>query len=442
MQSDCPPVSQVLAVGDDPSIWLGCEQAMQRAGIELLPASAHRAKTMLEPSFSGVVLADMQLSDREGLQFLQYAHQLDAELPVIMLTNHGDASLALEAMRSGAYDFIEKPFSPNLLVEIVKRALQQRRLTLEVERLRQRLQYRDAIEARLIGRSPQIEKVRKLVLELANRDVNVLIVGEPGTGKELVARCLHDFSRRQRGNFVTLSCGGVPETVLYSELLGQAPATGGRKRRAGKLEYANKGTLFLNDAEAFPISLQNKLLQVLDESALDRPGSDERMPLSLRVVTASTSGSNAQPVSELLRADLHERLSVVTIELPPLRERRCDVPLLYEHLLLMAAKRYCRPLPAVSPDEMHQMMAYDWPGNIPELRNYANCTVLGVERDAGAVNAGRQAGQTLSEIVETFERALIAAELERQSGNVARSSEALGVARTTLHDKMRKYGLN
>ena len=438
-----PP--KLLIVGDDPNIRQGCEQAMQLAGIEVLAAaSAKRAKAMLEPIFSGVVLADMKLSGMGGLQFLQYARQLDAELPVIMITEHGDASLALEAMRSGAYDFIEKPFSPKLLVEIVRRALRKRRLALEVECLRQRLHHGDAIEARLIGASPQMEKVRSLVLDLANSDANVMIIGESGTGKELVAGCLHDFGPGHRGHFVALNCDGGPETIIYDEVFGQVAASmsGGHKRRVGRLELANNGTLFLDKAESLPVSLQTQLLQVLEERVFGRPGSGERVPVSLRVVTAMSACQNTRPEDERLNADLYQRLGAVTIDLPPLRERRDDIPMLYDHLLLKAAKRYSMKVPAISADEVRELIAYDWPGNISELRNHANCRVLGIARDAGVVNADQQARHTLSETVETFERALIAAELERQSGNVARSSEALGVARTTLHDKMRKYGLN
>jgi DNA-binding NtrC family response regulator len=445
MQPDAEAVPRVLIVEDNSNMRQGFEKAMQRAGIEVLAAaSAQTAKTILQPNFYGVVLADMRLASMEGLQFLQYARSIDAELPVILIAEHGEVPLALEAMRGGVYDFLEKPFSPKLLVEVVKRALQKRRLTLEVENLRQRLHLGEDIEARLIGSSPQMEQIRQAVLDLAKTDADVLIVGESGTGKESVARCLHDFSRRQRSNFVALNCGGLPETMLHSELFGHETGSfeGIRKRRVGKIEYAHNGTLFLDEVEATPVSIQIKLLKVLQEGVIERPGSGERVPISLRVVAASYADLNTQVERGGFLPDLCNRICAVTVELPPLRERRGDIPALYDHLLLMAAKRYGKRVPAISPDEARQMTAYDWPGNIPELRNHANCRVLGIARDAGAVNATPQAGQTLSETVETFERALIVAELERQSGNVARSSEALGIARTTLHDKMRKYGLN
>ena len=445
MLPDSEPLPKVLVVEDDPNVRLGCEQAMQLAGIEVLAAaSAERAKAMLEPNFSGVVVTDMRLPGMDGLQFLQFARGLDADLPVIMITGHGDVALAVEAMRSGAYDFIEKPFSPKHLVEVVKRALEKRRLTLEVESLRRRLHHGDDIEARLIGRSPQMEKVRRLILDVANADVDVLVVGETGTGKEMVARCLHDFSRRQGENFVALNCGGLPDTLLDSELFGHEPGafTGAQKRRVGKIEYANNGTLFLDEVESMPVSMQIKLLRVLQERVIERLGSNEVIPVALRVVAASKVDLKALAAKDRFRSDLYYRLNVVTIELPPLRERREDIPALYDHFLLMAAKRYAKPAPIVTPEQVRQLMSYDWPGNIRELRNHADCRALGIARDAGTVDTGPQAGMTLSEAVETFERALITAELERQSGNVARSSEALGVARTTLHDKMRKYGLN
>ena len=442
MQLETETRPKVLIVEDDSYVRLTCEQAMQLAGIEVLAAdSAERAKGMLQPKFSGVVVTDLRLPGMNGLQFLQYAHGLDADLPVIMLTGHGDVPLA-EAMRSDVYDVIEKPFSPKHLVEVVKRALQKRRLVLEVETLRQRLRHRDDIEARLIGRSPQMEGMRRVILDAADTEDDVLILGEVGTGKKLVARCLHDFSRRHAGNFVALNCGGLPEAMLDAELFGQEAGAfnGARKGRAGKLVYADKGTLFLDDIETMPVAIQFKLMDALKEFAIERPDSGERVPVSLRVVAAS----NADPASlaDRLRADLRDRMRAVTIELPPLRERRGDIPALYNHLLLMAAKHYDKPAPVVSSDEIRGMMAYDWPGNICELRNHADCRALGIARDADAVDATPHAGHTLSETVETFERALIAAELQRQSGNVARSSQALGVARTTLHDKMRKYGLN
>ena len=440
---DAETVRKVLFVEDAPHIQIGCEHAMRSAGMEVLAAaSAECAKTVLRRKFSGVVVTDMRLPGLDGLQILHMARELDADLPVIVIIGPGERALAVEAMRGGAYDFIERPFSPELLVEIVKRALDRRGLTLEVESLRRRLDIGCEIEARLIGASRSIERVRRSVLDLADADAPVLIVGETGTETELVARCLHDFSRREAKKFVALNCGGLSEAILDGELFGSELAAAGgarRERLLGKLEFAGNGTLFLDDIEAMPAAIQAKLLGVLQDRGLRRTDRDEVIPISARIIAAIGAEPDAEAA---FSSELRDRLSAARIEVPPLRDRREDIPALYDKCLAEAAKRYGRPEPIVSADECRQLMAYDWPGNIGEMRNHADCRLLGIARDAGAVQASQQAGLTLTETVETFERALIAAELERQSGNVARSSEALRVARTTLHDKMRKYGLN
>ncbi len=434
---------KVLIVEDDPQVLLGCQQAMQLAGLEVLTApSAEKAKPVLEGGFNGVLITDMRLPGMDGLRFLRLARGMDAELPVIVITGHGDVTLAVEAMRSGAYDFIQKPFNSVHLVEVVKRAMEKRALTQEVGQLRRQLKHREGIEARLIGRSPQMEKVRRRILDIADADVDVLVTGETGTGKEVVARCLHDLSKRSAQNYVALNCGGLPDNLLDSELFGHEPGafTGAQKRRVGKIEYANGGTLFLDEVESMPTIMQIKLLRVLQERVVERLGSNGLIPVTCRVVAGSKEDLKTLSAQQKFRTDLYYRLNVATIDLPPLRERREDIPALYDHFLLQAAKRYGRPPLVVQPEEIHALMAHDWPGNIRELRNLAECHALGIAR--GSANPGEVSKKvSLTEAVETYERVLIAAELARQQGNGTRASEALGIARTTLHDKMRKYGL-
>jgi DNA-binding NtrC family response regulator len=242
---------------------------------------------------------------------------------------------------------------------------------------------------------------------------------------------------------VALNCGGLPDNLLDSELFGHEPGafTGAQKRRLGKIEHANGGTLFLDEVESMSFAMQIKLLRVLQERVIERLGSNELIPVSCRVVAASKDDLKALAAQQKFRADLYYRLNVVTIDLPPLRERREDLPMLYDHFLLQAAKRYGRPPPTIPPEQIRALMAYDWPGNIRELRNLAECHALGIAREA-VNSAGIPAGgSSLTEAVTNYERALITTELERHVGNIARTSEALGVARTTLHDKMRKYGL-
>ena len=433
----------VLLVEDDPNVRLGCEQALQLGGFAVdAVASAEEAQRRLGLQYPGIVITDMRLPGIDGMALLRWINQLDPNLPVIIITGHGDVTLAVEAMRSGAYDFMQKPFSTADLTDVARRALDKRGLVLEVEALRRQLDHRDDLEARLIGRSPQMVKVRQLILDVANAAVDVLIFGETGTGKEMVARCLHDLSGARQENYVALNCGGMADNLLDSELFGHEPGafTGAQKRRIGKIEYANGGTLFLDEVESMPMNMQVKLLRVLQERMIERLGSNQQVPISCRVVAASKEDLKLLAEQQKFRADLYYRLNVVRIELPALRERREDIPALYDQFLLQAAKRYNRPPPPLTTEYLRQLMAQDWPGNIRELRNAADCHALGIARQAEAPDpCGAQF--SLTEAVENYERVLIADELTRQAGNVARTADALKIARTTLHDKLKKYGL-
>lgn len=436
---------QVLLIEDDPDVRLGCEQALQLEDIAVSGvASAEQAQRRIGRDFAGVVVSDIRLPGMDGMALLKALRLIDPELPVVLITGHGDVSLAVQAMKDGAHDFIEKPFSPDLLVEVVRRALDKRRLTLELRQLKARLASRDRLEAQLIGRSPAMARVRQLVADLGNSAADILIQGETGSGKELVARCLHEAGPRRSGHFVAINCGGLPEALFESEIFGHEAGayTGAGKRRIGKIEYASGGTLFLDEIESMPIALQIKLLRVLQERSLERLGSNTQIPVDCRVVAATKADLKALSDQGRFRADLYYRLSVVTLALPPLRERREDIPLLFEHFLLQAAARHQRPLPAADPTRQGRLLAYDWPGNVRELRNVADRCVLGIAAGAPPFSDEPPAGpRPLAATVEDFERALIAEALGRHAGSLARTAEALGMAKTTLHDKIRKYRL-
>ena len=437
---------KVLIIEDDPDVRLGCEQALQLEGIPTLGAeSAEAARPLIGSDFRGVVVSDIRLPRMDGMTFLREIASIDPELPVVLITGHGDVSMAVQAMKDGAHDFIQKPFAPDHLVEVVRRALEKRRLILEVRDLRTQLAGRDQLEARLIGNNPGMERLRQLITGLANSAADVLIHGETGTGKELVARCLHEASPRRKGHFVAINCGGLPETLFESEIFGHEAGayTGAAKRRIGKIEYASGGTLFLDEIESMPIAMQIKLLRVLQERTLERLGSNTPIPVDCRIVAATKDDLRLLSDQGRFRADLYYRLSVATLSLPPLRERREDIPLLFQHFLLQAAARHERPVPPCDAARVRQLVGYQWPGNVRELRNVADRCVLGIECGAPPFGAEVDTGtRPLSEMVESFERALIADALRRHQGSLSRSAEALGMAKTTLHDKIRKYGLS
>ncbi len=441
----------VFLVEDDKDLQLGCVQALQLADIAVRAFdSVEAVQPHLCPGLAGVIVTDMRLPGAHGLALVEEAHDIDPDLPVIMVTGHGDVTLAVQAMRSGAYDFIPKPFSPEQLVEVVQRALDKRRLTLEVANLRRALTLSEGLEGKLVGHSLSIHRVRQLVTEVADSPVDVLIRGETGTGKEVVARALHDHSRRRNAPYVALNCGGLPDSLLDSELFGHEPGafTGAQKRRIGRIEHANGGTLFLDELESMPMSVQVKLLRVLQERCIERLGSNQSIPVNVRVVAATKDDLLARAQQGSFRADLVYRLNVVNISLPALRERREDIPMLLEHFMLLAASRYDRPLPRLPQAQLRQLMARDWPGNVRELRNVADALVLGVgpqwtSPHAAPPDANGHPGSEpgLAETVEQFERSLIADALERHAGNVGQTAKALQIPKTTLVDKIRKHGL-
>ena len=435
----------VFYVEDDPAVRMGTTQSLQIAGFEVQAfGSAEQALSHLAPGMRGVLLTDVKLPRMGGLALLERLQQIDRDVPVILVTGHGDISMAVQAMRIGAYDFIEKPYSPEQLVDVVRRALDKRSLGLEVAALRNRVASLASIDARLVGRSSLMSDLRRVVLDIASTNADVLIVGETGTGKELVARCLHDFSRGRANAFAALNCGGLPEQLFESEVFGHeiGSFTGAAKRRIGKIEHASGGTLFLDEIESMPTSLQVKLLRTLQERQFERLGSNELLPMRCRVI-AATKGDLLNPPANLpFRSDLYYRLSVVVLRLPPLRERREDILALFHHFSLLAALRYERPVPNVDPERSHQLMRHNWPGNVRELQNAADRMVLGLpllERAAGDLVDQRR---SLDEQLAVFERHLLQQDLIDGGGRAAAASELLGIPKKTFYDKLKRLGLS
>jgi two-component system C4-dicarboxylate transport response regulator DctD len=432
---------RVLFVEDDSAVRQGSAQALSLAGIRVEEfESAEQAIPRISADFAGVVVTDVLLPGMDGLALLRHVRAADPHLPVVLVTGHGDIAMAVQAMRDGAYDFIEKPFASDRLVEVTRRALEKRALVIENRKLREILESRKGLEEKLVGRSHGIEKARKLIATLAREKVDVLIVGETGTGKEVVARCLHENSART-GPFVAINCAAIPENLFESELFGHEAGafSGAMKLRVGKLEHAHRGTLFLDEIESMPLAMQAKLLRALQERRIVRLGSNEEIAVDCRLVVAAKGDLQVLVENGAFRGDLYYRLNVAVIELPPLRERREDIPLLFEHFVLDAARRYKRAAPLVDEELLARLLAMPLPGNVRELRNIADRFVLGLE-PAGPAAVSR-AGMSLAEAVDEFERSIILRCLERCDGKVAAASLALKIPKKTLYDKIRKYGL-
>ena len=446
--SDPIPI-RVLLIEDDEDVRQSLTQALSLAGFDVESfTSVEGVRPHITYGAAVVVVCDVRLPGMSGNDWLPEIVKIDSELPVILVTGHGHIAMAVQAMRDGAYDFIEKPFTSERLTAIVRHAVDRRQLSLQVRSLHDALENWHGIQSVLIGRSAQMQQVRRTVMSLAGTNADVLIYGETGTGKELVARCLHDHSERRRQHFVPLNCGGLPENLAERELFGHEAGafTSANRVRVGKFEYAHGGTLFLDEIESMPMAVQIKLLRALQERSVERIGSNKSIAFDCRIVAASKEDLKVLSDQQKFRADLYYRIGVAFIELPPLRERREDIPLLFEHFVLLAASRYQRSAPILTSAQLADLMAHAWPGNVRELHNVADRFVLGLLGERLTPERGSQEPKTglaqgLPQQVERFERAVILEEMRRNRGDQTATASALGIARQTLYDKLRKLGV-
>ncbi len=445
---DKPPV---IVIDDEEHVRRACAQSLDLAGFTAdTEDSAESALDYLSRSFPGVLVTDVRLGGMSGLELLDKIKELDEDIPVILITGHGDVSMAVEAMHQGAFDFLEKPFDTERLIDAVSRAARNRWLVMENRRLSTKLNARSGVDSVLLGQSPVMVSLRDQITAMAQTDADILIMGETGAGKELVARCLHDFGPRKDKHFVAINCGALPETMIESELFGHVAGafTGAQKSRVGKFEHAQGGTVFLDEIESMPLDLQVGLLRVLQERTVEPLGANTSIPLDIRVIAATKVDLLEAAGAGKFREDLYYRLSVMTLNIPPLRERKEDVTSLFQHFADIAATRQRRTSPKLDGALMSQLMQYDWRGNVRELRNAAERFVLDLPPLPGLAPAGGTdvqtvcaEGATLHEKVECFEKSLIEAALHETHGNVTETGKALGLPRKTLYDKLGKYGL-
>ena len=434
-------LNSVMLVDDEASIRTAVEQWLSLSGFEVqLFSRAEDCLARLPRDFPGVILSDVRMPGISGLELLNEVQQRDADLPVILLTGHGDVPMAVEAMRDGAYDFLEKPFSPETLLSSLRRALDKRGLVLENRRLHEQADTREKIDSTLLGVSRALQTLRRQVVDLAALPVNVLIRGETGSGKELVARCLHDFGPRADKPFVALNCAAIPEQLFEAELFGHESGafTGAQGKRIGKLEYADGGTLFLDEIESMPLAQQVKLLRVLQEQKLERLGSNQSIEVDLRIIAATKPDLLDEARAGRFREDLAYRLNVAQLRMPPLRDRREDIPLLYEHFAHAAAERLGRSVAPLSGAQLSRLLSHDWPGNVRELANVAERQVLGLgEPEPETIDPG----QSLAAQQEAFEAQCLRAALTRHKGDIKAVLVELQLPRRTFNEKMQRHGL-
>jgi two-component system C4-dicarboxylate transport response regulator DctD len=436
--------AKVIIVDDDEDLRHALTQSLELASYEVdAYDNGYDALNNITRNLYGVIITDIRMPAIDGLELLLKVLEIDPALPTVVITGHGDISTAVNAMRNGAYDFIEKPFATERLIGAVSRGLEKRRLVLENRTLRDELANQDGLDKRLVGRTPAMLTLRAETMALAQTDVDILVWGETGSGKEVVARALHEEGLRKDKPFVALNCGAIPIDMMESELFGHESGafTSANKQRVGKLEYASGGTIFLDEIESMPLELQVKLLRVIETRSIERLGSNKVIDLDIRFIAASKTDLELACQQQLFRADLYYRLNVVTLTVPPLRERKDDIPLLLQHLARDARTRYRKEIPEYTSSLMRQLMAYEWPGNVRELRNIADRWVLGlglgINSDDALVNTPGDA--SLSDQMAGIEKRLIMRALEENEGSIKKTYEQLQLSRKALYEKMKKY---
>lgn len=440
-------LGHILFVDDEEDLRLSTTQALDLAGFEVRDfANPERVLELAGFGFAGIVITDIRMPGMDGLTLMNRVHELDRDIPVILVTGHGDVQLAVRAMREGAYDFLEKPFIASQLAEIATRALDYRRLVLENRVLRAAAGQRDDLEQRMIGRSNAMVDLRRKLRTIGPTDADVLIVGEIGSGKEVAARALHDLSPRASKPFIVINCAALPANLIESELFGHEAGAfpGALRARFGKFELAQGGTILLDEIGSMPLDVQGKLLRVIQDRTITRLGSNDPLALDVRFLATSKTGLEEDVAAGRFRSDLLYRLNVITLEIPPLSMRREDIALLFMQLVTEAAARYRREPVAVPPHVIATIAGRQWKGNVRELRNAADryALDLGLPVVGPDMQEGEAAPARLADQVAAFEKSIIENALMAYGGSLRPVYESLGLSRKSLYEKMQKYGLD
>lgn len=437
--------NQIIIIDDEVIVRDAMLQTLQLEGYHVRAfEDPKNAIAQCSAAWPGVIICDVRMDIMGGLDVLKHILEIDHEIPVIMFSGHADIAVAIQAIRIGAYDFFEKTNDPEHHINTVQRALKKRHLVLENRRLRKAIDGQHAIEARLIGQTPELQRLRESVLQLAQVDIDLIINGATGTGKEVVARCLHDFGLRADKPFVALNCGALTESIIESELFGHETGafTGALKKRTGKIEYANGGTLFLDEIESMPASLQVQMLRILQERVLQRLGGNADIEVDIRVLAASKVNLREAVEKGVFREDLYYRLNVTSIDIPKLAQRKDDIPLLFQHFVEKAQQRSGGKVEPIPDALLYQLSIKDWPGNIRELRNVAERWYLGLPLNIGNQTTPVVASESLEESMDNHERALISSALVKHNGHAEKTALALNIPRKKLYLRMKRYGLD
>ncbi len=443
----------ILIVEDEKNTREGLDRALRRNYQTMLADSGERALQMLNETPADIILSDLRLPGMDGLTLIKRALAHDSQPICILLTAYGSIESAVEAMRAGAYDFLTKPVNLDQLELILQRAMRSRQLEAENKTLRTQLDNKFGLEA-IIGQTPVMQELYKVIQQVAPSRATVLIQGESGSGKELVANAIHGLSPRARGPFIAVHCAALPPTLLESELFGHEKGafTGAVERRRGRFELAEGGTLFLDEISEIDPSTQVKLLRVLEERKYERVGGQETLDADIRLITATNRDLRQLAQSGKFRQDLFFRLNVVTITAPPLRERVNDIPLLARRFMGEFARENNKPIDDITAEALNALMAYAWPGNVRELRNAIERMIVMAHgakltvHDLPAIIREQTQGAPSIDIktnasIRDANRQMIVAALDSNHGNRTKAARQLGISRRTLHRKLNEFGL-
>ncbi|MDF1871293.1 sigma-54 dependent transcriptional regulator [Vannielia sp.] len=435
--------ARVLVVDDDRELRVSLAHLLESVGYEVLLAQdGPQGLKAIPTEHPDAILSDVQMPGMDGMEFQARVRDI-CRVPVIMITAHGDIPMAVDALQAGAYSFVEKPFEPRRLLGILKNAIQLKQLTDSAAMLKDRLAELTDLERILIGNSPQIVAVRDMIFDFAASTASVLILGETGTGKELVARALHDLGTASTAPFVAVNCASIPPERFEETVFGTVT------NPDGLLSGANGGTLFLDELGSMPYDSQSKLLRAIETKQYHRVGETQMRSVELRVISAATENILSNSEGLEFREDLLFRLNTLAIPLPSLADRGEDVLLLFRHYMARLSQLYELPTPELTPDDMATLMSYHWPGNVRELQNVAERRVLAERRGGGSVrraialqSSRETVPETLREAVAAFEREVIGRAIKDEGGRMDDVAALLGIGRRTLNEKIVKLGLD